>query len=162
MIGSGVGGIVVFFFGGFDLLIERFQTTALTSGRMERLIAYFDSGMYPLGIKMGYGTGTVFSVEEMVFYKAGFEFPLLMHALDYGVLFSVICIGSIYIYVTYHILKEKQYCIWMGYSLIYLEINVYNGICLRNHDIFILTCMFSMLILNMCRIKRQEEKGVVE
>ena len=157
MIGSATGAVVLFLAGGFDLLIERFQTTALTSGRMERLLAYLNSTVYPLGMKMGYGTGSVFSIDEMEFFKAGFEFPILMHAFDYGVLFAIICIGSIYVYVTYHMWKKKQYCIWIGYSLLYAEINVYNGICLRNQDIFVITCVFTMLILTCCEILKNEQ-----
>lgn len=135
--------------GGFNMLIQRFQNHALTSGRVERLVMYFQSGQQPLGLLHGYGTNSIYK-ENMEMYKAGFEFPLMMYAYDYGIIFALIIVFSIYGYVSYHLLKKKQISMWIGYSLLYAQVNTYNGISLYNQDVFIILCVFSMLFINSC------------
>lgn len=153
----GAGIIIMYAIGAFDLVIQRFMGGSLTSGRIEMLTAYFDSGLYPFRFFYGYGTGTTY-LEEMYHFKAAFEFPLMMYSLDYGMVFAVIMVAAIYIYASYTFLKRKQIVGWIGYSLLYAQINTYNGICLQSHDICWIMCTFTLIMINIARLN--DEKTV--
>ena len=138
--------IVMFFLGFFQKIIYRFANSPLTTGRVDAMIKYFGGDLYPLRFLIGYGTGTTYG-EEMYHLKPAFEPPLLMYALDYGILFSLIFIISVYIYVSYHFLKRKQIISWIGISLLYAQINTYNGMSLWNQD-----CCWMMALLFMIAV----------
>jgi len=143
----------LYIFGAFNKIIYRFTHTSLTTGRFEALTRFFTSSAsqeYPIRFFSGYGSQAIFaSVYSLYEYKGGFEFPLLMFALDYGVLFSVLFVLGTYGYVTWTILKKRQWSVWLCYSLVFAEINTYNGYALRNQDILIFCCFFTMVLLNM-------------
>ena len=146
-------GVVFFLAGGFNHVIERFTTGSLTTGRVAALKEYFSSGIYPLQFFYGYGTGTTYC-DEMYHLKAGFEFPPLMLSLDYGILFAVVMLGSIYVYASYYLLRNKQIVCWIGYSLLFAQFNTYNGISLWNQDICAIMTIFTMIIINCAEIYR--------
>lgn len=154
MITCVIGIVVVFATGLFDVVIERFASGPLTTGRMGALQTYIDSDVNPLMLWTGYGSSTAFDA-DMEMFKAAFEFPILMFALDYGILFSVIYIFSIYGYVSYQLIKRKQYALWIGFSGLYAELNTYNGMSIRSHDICYIMCMVSMLLINISRLERK-------
>lgn len=152
-------GIVIFVaIGGFDTLLERFMSGPLTTGRFQAMKWYFESGIYPIRISHGYGTSTVFSADVSA-YRAAFEFPTFMFALDYGIIFSVIYFGSLLAYMSYRLIKWKQYTLWVGFMGLFAEINTYNGISIKSHDICFIFCLVCMLLLNMSRLTQENEKG---
>lgn len=153
---SAVAGVAAFALGGLDMIISRFKGGDLTTGRIPTLKKVFELNQYPFMVWRGYGTAAVFDYADYNWAKPAFEFPLLMHALDYGIVFSVVFIGGIFIYISYRMLKNKDYMSWIGFSLIFAQINTYNGICLRNQDIFIWFSLFAMLVLNISDMRSEE------
>ena len=61
---------------------------------------------------------------------------------------AVLLIGS-YGYITWRCLRQKQWSIWLCFTLFFAEINTYNGWSLRNQDVFIFCYVTAMLMLNM-------------
>ncbi len=154
MIGCGIVIVLVLAFGGFDILLERIRGTSLTTGRLEAISAYFQSGICPLHFFKGYGSGFVYK-EQLYDMRAGFEFPVLMSALDYGILFSLLVFVGLYLYVTWYMLKRKCIMCWLGFSLLYAQFHTFNGLSLSNQDSFMWLCVFSMLLLN-CAMLRED------
>lgn len=147
----GAASIVLYFMGAFDQIINRFSNGSLTTGRFETMVQYFSNNVYPLRFWSGYGTGTIYH-EEISYLKAGFEFPLMMYSLDYGILFALVLVGAAYIYASYYFLKERQVISWIGYSLLYAQINTYNGISLYNQDICCMLCVFTLIAVNCVKL----------
>ena len=138
--------------GGFKIILQRFMNTSLTTGRFDTFGLYLQSGLKPIRFFCGYGTGTTYS-KLMYNYRAGFEFPLLMEALDYGVLFAILWLVGLYIYVSYRILQQRQYMVWLGFSVIYAQYNTYNGLALSNQDNFTWLCVISVILINLASVK---------
>ena len=120
--------------GVFDSILRRFQTTSLTSGRIEAMGRYFREGRQPLKFFIGYG-GNSTRIPHTYLYdiRAAFEFPPLMFALDYGVLFSAVMIGTYIIYASRIMMRCSVLC-WLLAGLWYLQINTYYASSLNCHD----------------------------
>ena len=141
--------ILMYYTGMFDGIIYRFQHTTLTTGRTETLALYLQSGVTPFKWFSGYGTASVFSSgSEAKVFKAGLEFPELMFAYDYGIIFSLITMGGVFVYCTWRTLRKRSWLAWICYTLIFLEISSYNAYALRNQDVCILTNICVMVMLN--------------
>lgn len=76
-----------------------------------------------------------------------------MEALDYGVLFAILWLVGLYIYVSYRILQQRQYMVWLGFSVIYAQYNTYNGLALSNQDNFTWLCVISVILINLASVK---------
>lgn len=143
---------VLYFAGAFNSIIARFTNTSLTTGRLEALEVYFGPmySQYPFQWLTGYGSNIAMSSSEPLFaVRAGFEFPLLMAALDHGIIFAVVLMAGSYLYISWRCLKKRQWTIWLCFTLVFAEINTYNGYTLRNWDIYTLCYFVAMLMLNM-------------
>ena len=150
-------GAGAYFTGIFDKIIKRFSQGSLTSGRVACLIEYFTGTLYPLRILIGYGSGTTYR-KAMKHLSPAFEFPVLMFALDYGIVFSAVFVGTTFAYYTYQFLKRKAYVSWLAISLLYAQIHTYNGISLRNQDVGWITCTALMLAIN-CVMLTDDSQG---
>lgn len=152
--------VIVFVAGGFDSLIERMMNFSLTSGRAEMLKLYIESGKYPLRFLIGYGSNTVYDT-ALYDWRSGFEFPIIMSALDHGILFAVLVYLGLYGYVSYQMLKRKKIQYWLGYSLLYAQLNTFNGLGLYNQDTFTWLCLVSMIAVN-CAVFSEGSKESLE
>ena len=148
--------VALYFAGVFDMVVKRFTTQPLTTGRFTSLQVYFREGIYPLRFFVGYGVKTTYC-PELIHLKAGFEFPLLMFALDNGILFSVTFLGSMFFYYTRRFLKAGQVKSWLMISLLFAEINTYNGISLYNQDCGWINAVILMLALNSVSLAKPQE-----
>ena len=139
--------LVMYLSGFFESIINRFTTGSLTSGRVDAIIAYFGGNVYPLKTWTGYGAGTAY-LKGMAPLRPAFEFPPLMYALNYGIVFSGIILGTIVFYVSWQMLSRRQIASWMGAGLFFLQMNTYNGIALCSQDMFWYTMFFLMMAIN--------------
>ena len=89
--------------------------------------------------------------------RAGFEFPLLMTMLDHGIIFGVVLMAGSYLYISWRCFKKRQWVIWLCFTLVFAEVNTYNGYSLRNQDVFTICYFFAMLMLNMLPDKAPEK-----
>ena len=142
--------VIMYFLGAFDGIIRRFTTSTLTTGRLEGLTGYIQAQENPMHLLFGHGSNDILLETNMSYrYRAGFEFPLLMFAFDYGYLFSALSMIGVYAYSSWRLLRRKNWFIWLGYSLLFAEINTYNGYALRNQDVFVFACFMTMILLNL-------------
>ena len=162
-------GALLYFMGAFDTIIQRFTAGEITTGRIPAIIKYFSGDNYPLRAWIGYGAGTTY-LADMRHLSPAFEFPLLMYALDNGILFSLVYVGSMFGYLSYHFLSRRQISTWMMISLLFAQIQTYNGMSLRNQDIGWLNAIIIMIAINSVlltdqpdppkRRRRVQEKGI--
>ena len=153
--------IALYFSGAFNSIIYRFTDTSLTSGRLEALEVYFGElySEYPFQWLFGYGSNAVMNPELSVSdVRSGFEFPLLMAMLDHGIVFGVVLMAGSFLYISRRCLKKKQWVIWLCFTLVFAEINTYNGYTLRNQDIFTICYFVAMIMLNMITEKKASEE----
>ena len=141
----------LYFTGAFNMIIDRFAHSTLTSGRVEALESYLTFyADAPLRWLSGYGSAAVYEASNPLYpVRAGFEFPLLMSAADYGIVFSVVLIAGSYGYITWRCLKKRQWTVWLCFTLVFADINTFNGYSLRNQDVFAFCYLTAMLMLNM-------------
>ncbi len=142
-----------YFSGVFDNIIYRLKNTSLDSGRFLALKNYFADGRYPLRFLQGYSTSTVQHTAMRVYY-AGFEYPMMMAALDHGILFSILMWVGIYVYGTIVILKQKNIMCWIGFSLLFAVLNSYNGVTIINQDCYIWMSVYLMVVFNCAKMKK--------
>ena len=150
---------ILYFAGAFNLVISRFaDRTLLTDDRVKELTGYFASGLNPLQWLTGYGSNGALRASSPVYmYNDGFEFPLMMYAYDYGIIFSLVRVLGMYGYITWRFLRKRQWLLWIGYSILFAQLNVYNGYSMRNQDICYLMDFIGMIMVNM--IPEEAEEG---
>lgn len=143
---------VLYFAGALNTIIGRFTGTTLTTDRAEGLARYFDVWYqaWPFRWLAGYGSGVALDPNHPLYdCRQGFEFSLLMFAIDYGIVFALLVMIGSWGYITWRCLRKKQWTVWLCWSLVFAELNTYNGFALRNQDVFIIGCFLAMVMLNM-------------
>lgn len=157
-----VGGAALYFLGVFDSIIDRFLNTPLTTGRFEALVKYFSGNYYPLRFWSGYGYDKVFGIEEISRLRAGFEFPPLMFSFNFGILFALIMLITVYGLLSWYMLKKKRIVEWIGFSLLFAQIYTYNGVCLRSNEVCYFVYFAFFLINNSIMLAKEPENPPLE
>ena len=138
---------LLYFLGAFNAIINRFSTSSLTTGRLEALQEYLPSGIEPFRFLTGYGSNVILnSSHPLSSLRAAFEFPLLMFAHDYGILFSVIHIFGLFAYATWRFLRKKNWIHWLCWSLLFAEVNTFNAYTLRSQDDCWFFCLLTLIL----------------
>ena len=149
---------LLYFLGAFNGIITRFTTSSLTTGRVEALKKYLPSGIEPFRFFSGYGSNVIMnSSHPLTKLRAAFEFPLLMFAHDYGILFSVVHIFGLFAYTTWRLLRNRNWIPWLCWSLLFAEINTFNAYTLRSQDDCLFFCLLTLILLTML-----EKNGTAE
>lgn len=155
-----LAAVALYFSGVMNSLIQRFQTGSLSTGRIPALTKYLKEWEYPLQFLVGYGTSAVYTLVYDL--RAGFEFPLLMFSMDFGILFSFLTLFVTYFYVSWRLLKQKAWKIWFAYTLLYCQTGVYNAYALRNQDVCYIMNLFTLLILSCAEMNRPSSPKTLE
>ncbi|WP_026889101.1 oligosaccharide repeat unit polymerase [Clostridium beijerinckii] len=138
---------IALYIGIFNTTIERFNGS-LTTGRNEmwEVITSFD--YFPIKFFNGYGSGFTFKYNNIVNgASAAFEYPARMFSLEYGILFTII-LYVIFTIPLIKLLRRKHYFILMGYMIVFVDINTYNGIALAQ-DHMLMSCLILFIMINM-------------
>jgi hypothetical protein len=144
---------VLYFLGAFNGIITRFTSTDLTTGRLEALEGYFSTGVSPFRLLSGYSSNMVFRAAEPAHpYRYAFEFPFLMFAFDYGILYSLVWVGGLYLYAAIRFLRKKKVFAFLCFTLLFAQTNTYNGLALRNQDFCLYCCFITMMLINMAEM----------
>lgn len=141
--------IILYKLGFFDNLIYRLTTQTLTSGRNEVWSILKQNDIFPIKFWYGYGSG--FNNLYNYYIKGAsmaFEYPIKLFQLEYGILNSIFIYIIIFIYPIYNIVKSRQWHIFIGFIVIFIDVNTYNGIGL-GMDIMMMFCLFMNMILNL-------------
>lgn len=141
---------IIYFTGVFDVVIKRFLTTDLTTGR-DTTWTYILNNVHDLfHVFWGHGADSIFSLNT--FYvpwaSAAFEYPIRLFEYEYGIVFTVLIYIFLFIIPAIYILKSKQYYLFCCYSIISIVVNTYNGIGI-NQDQMTLFCLVDCLMINL-------------
>lgn len=141
---------VVYLSGILDNLIYRFTKLPLTTGRVSSLKLLFTDKRISFHLLQGYGSllGTKYKSSEFDFISIASEFPLVDHALHFGLLFALLLLLPPFVYMTIRLRKEKRYIDWFFWCLLYAEVNTYNGFSSRL-DVSFIFYFLSFILLNM-------------
>lgn len=153
--------LILYFSGALNGLIRRFETTSLTTGRMENLLRYFEMGTNRIMWFTGNGSNALYSSNPDFYVRAGFEFPEIMFAYDFGIVFSIVTMGGLFLYCACRFLARRQWLAFSCYVLLFAQISTYNGYSLRNQDICLLFNGYTMMMLNMAS-GRQKNTDIKE
>lgn len=149
---------LLYFLGAFDAIIARFSTSSLTTGRLEALQKYLLSGIEPVRFFSGYGSNVILnSSHPLTKLRAAFEFPLLMFAHDYGILFALIHIGGLFAYASWRFIRNKNWIPWLCWSLLFAEVNTFNAYALRSQDDCWFFCLLTLMLLAVIDYGNQAE-----
>lgn len=133
--------------GVFDNLINRFLTTDLTSGRIERLL--FLSSNYNLFPLIGHGAYSSYDFNDVISWaSAAFEFPVVMFSYEYGVIFTILFYYLVFINPFYKLLKNKNYFLFILLLMLALFVNFFNGIGMGYDNLYIYTFV-TFIVLNV-------------
>lgn len=138
--------------GSFDNLIYRFSTGTITSGRNEMWNILENYNLFPIKFLTGYGSGFN-SIYNNYIPKASmaFEYPIRLFQLEYGVLFTILMYIVILLYPVITLIKRKEYKLLLGFLIIFIDVNTYNGIGL-GMDIMLMFAVYTCMILNLSRV----------
>lgn len=136
--------IAIAFSGTMDNLILRLTSQPLSTGRWYSLKILFADSNHPFHLFHGYG-----SVDISNAPFAAFEFPFTMFSFEFGVLFAILILGTLLIYVSYHLLKQHHMKALFLWLLLFGEVNTYPSIA-QDEDHSLIFCFLTMIILNIC------------
>ena len=141
--------VLLFRFGFFENLISRFTTGTLTSGRNEMWLILKDWNRFPIKILSGYGSGFNYLYNDYVQGASmAFEYPIRLFQLEYGVVFTILIYILIFLYPSFILLKNKHYRVFIGFMVIFADVNTYNGIGL-GMDSMLMFCLYTYILINL-------------
>ena len=145
------GVFIAFKLNIFDNIITRFMDGSLTSGRSEIWNTVSMLDMYPIKVFVGYGNSFTFYYNKLIpWASAAFEYPIRMFSLELGVINAVLIYLCIFIYPMWTLLKEKNIDILLGYIIIFIDINTYNGLSTIGDNMLVFS-IFTFTMLNLSR-----------
>lgn len=140
-----------YFNGLFDLVLLRFMSGSLTTGRAEVWSRISSQGINFFHFFWGNGSDSKYNysyLEEWA--RAAFEYPYRLYALEFGILFTILILTFLFLIPEIRIIKNHKR--WILLSIVFLaivaHINMYNGIGTYSDPMY-LYCLFGCTILNM-------------
>lgn len=141
--------IIIFKSGIFDSTIVRFAEGGLTTGRTEKWQIVQHYNIYPLKFFTGYGLEFTFYYNSIIDWaSAAFEYPFRMFALELGIINTICIYLAIGVYPIYTLIKRRHISLFLGYFIVFTDVNTYNGLSLKG-DYMMIFCIFIFIILNL-------------
>lgn len=150
LVTAGVTVLIVLCSGLLDNLIVRLTTQNFSNGRFSGLWALLQNAETPLRFFKGYG-----DISKYGPYSPVFEFSGIVMAFNYGILFSVLILGTIFVFCSYTLLSAKKYQAFIFWFLFFLEINTYNFMA-YTVDSSLIYCFLTMLLINLAVSKQTD------
>lgn len=135
--------IIVVCSGLLDDLIVRLTTQEISNGRFSGLSSLLQSTETPLRFFVGYG-----DISKYGPYSPVFEFSGIVMAFNYGILFSILILGTIFVFCSHKFLSAKKYQAFLFWLLFFAEINTYNFMA-HTLDSSLIYCFLTMLLINL-------------
>ena len=140
----------VYFTGAMNFIIERFLREGTgSSGRNQGVMAAFRSGLFNIHLFTGCGQNTNFKITESlgsIVTSAIGEYPVLIYALSYGLLFTFILYSILFFGPIKKALNYKAYSIMICITILFIQINMFNGLMALAevqivYSLFLVFCM---------------------
>lgn len=148
-------GVILFAFGGFDLIASRFSQ-GISSGRFETwdLLGRMDI-LRPFGFMSGYGISSTFNLydEQLAWASSAFEFPVLGYSLSYGIAYTIVLYAIMFLYPIVIMVKSKEWIILATFIAVGLHMNSYNGLFLVS-DYFAIFVFFTVVLMQLTKTKQ--------
>lgn len=139
--------LLTLFLGVFETTINRFKTQTLTTGRSKYWNIVESYNLFPIKFWNGYGAGFTFDYNSYINNaSAAFEYPIRMFSLEFGILFTILLYISIFFLPILCLIKRKHFYLLIGYLIIFIDVNTYNGIALAQDHMFILVITIFLII----------------
>lgn len=136
-------------FGVFSTTITRLSTETLTTGRSKYWVKVMQYNMFPIKFFSGYGSGFTFDYNKiMAGASAAFEYPIRLFSLEYGILFTIMLYIVLFIYPIIILIRRKHFGILIGFMVVFIDVNTFNGIGLAQDHMFTF-CLFELIIINL-------------
>lgn len=143
--------------GIFDLVISRFSGS-LSTGRNELWGELQGYNIDFFNFFVGHGSDSKYSfayIDEWA--RAAFEYPVRLFALEFGILFTIIIMITLFAIPIYELLKRKQkyFCLLIIFVAVSLHVNIYNGIGTYMDQMYMF-CLFGCGILSLDNLARNK------
>lgn len=145
-----IGGVIFYFLGAFNLIIERVTTISLTNGRIKSLTKFFNNSEYQLKFLTGYGSpeyGDTFK-----HFPQSFEFPPFMGAFNYGCLFVLLFFGVPVIYIFVKLARRGCIKYLLMILILFANTNTYSQL-IQGDDHPYFTWFSIMILINLSLYK---------
>lgn len=141
IIGAIVTATIVLYSGVLDFVFSRFSEGSLSTNRLETLQYVIKNHIVDFSIINGKGSQALVYLSSVsrgaTSFTAGFEFPILIYALEYGIVFAII--ASIYLffkplYSIWKVSKDGIVLLTTIFMVVYL--NGYNALGLYHDEMY--------------------------
>ena len=150
-------GVVLFAFGGFDLMASRFSQ-GISSGRFETWDLLSDMNILrPFGVISGYGISSPFNLyeDQLAWASSAFEFPVLGYSLSYGVCYTVLLYAILFVYPIVVIARSRDWVVLVAFVALGLHMNSYNGLFLVS-DYFAVFVFLAVVLMQLAGMKKSD------
>lgn len=138
-----------FFLGVFDNTLLRLSTGSLTTGRNEIWKTISQNNLYPFKYFTGYGHSFTYYYNKIIpWASAAFEYPIRMFSLELGIINTLLIYFFIFIYPMSCLLKGREWRLLVGYLIVFIDVNTYNGLSNPGDNMLVLS-LFIFIILNI-------------
>lgn len=149
--------ILLFFSGFFSVLLDRFSTSSLTTGRNEVWGPLFKMDVLDIKILTGYGRTFDGLIESILgTSSAGIikEYPFLVMLYEYGIVHMLFMLVILIISPVKRAIKERKSIATLSLIVVFLLINAFNGYYVLS-DSVLLYILFVFIIRLMIDCKEQ-------
>lgn len=145
---------LVYVFGGFNLIIERFSQSSLTNYRIETWeMVSTASYFHGFNAITGYGSNYLDTLKNYFAYVSmAFEFPLLAFFLYYGYVYTFLFYVFTLLIPIVILIRNKDYDILVCYVGVSAYMNTFNGITILS-DICMQYLAFAFMCLALSKWK---------
>lgn len=145
-----LGVLILGYLGVFDIVINRFMTTTLTTNRTAA--GELVSSVLP-SIKLVGGMGADLSDYLLKRFNssevtAAMEYPFKIWAYRYGLIATALILFEIYIHTLYRFIKSKNMTFIISFLIIIAETSAFNQL-VYNPDLFILIILWNIILNNI-------------
>lgn len=139
--------IIVVASGLMNNLIYRLLNQPLTTGRYETLKWLLSNPNFPFMFFKGYGTNI-----DIGYSLAALELAPISFAFCYGIVFTCLILGTVFVYVTWKLFRKGTIRMWILWCLLFAEVNSYADMTIT-WDTSLMFYVLTMIILNLAAEK---------
>lgn len=153
--------LVSFLLGMFDNTILRLSSESLSTGRNEIWETISKNNLYPFKYFTGYGHSFTYYYNKIIpWASAAFEYPIRMFSLELGIINALLIYFFIFIYPIYFLLKGRDWRLLVGYLIIFIDVNTYNGLSNPGDNMLVFS-IFIFIVLNL-QTQSQNSKNKID
>lgn len=150
-------GLIAYYFGLFDAVLERFTLFNRGDIRNTSLNSLIASGKLNFYLFHGQNMNFITDATSMA---AALEYPILRWAYSFGIIISGLLVIYVFIIPLVKIYRDKNYVLLISTLLLILDVNTYSGlgdIGMKQIFLYIILCT----LINLSKYLRMEKKDEI-